>query len=188
MLVALRFFQGALASCFSSPPPPAPTPAGVGGLNRTVKHCAVGKARRFTQRGIDPGFVNLESGNPLLDAGRSAGSPKQLVRLGAYLIRRRLCGSSFSEMPIFSDGLLSDPAPSPLPHAPGGRGALRSSGVRGRPSAPKRTSRPGRVPLPLKGGGWDWHSSAGEGVGTPGIPKLSPAPSSFSFNWRPHHG
>ena len=36
--------------------------------------CIIGKAGRLIQRGIDPGFMNLEGGNPLPDAERFAGS------------------------------------------------------------------------------------------------------------------
>ena len=207
MLVASRFFQGAEALSFSSPPPPAPTPAGVGGLNRTVKRCAMGKATRFTQRGIDPGFTQLEGGNPLLNTGSFGSSAQPFGRLGAYLIRRRLCGSSVVELPVYSGDLLLPQSFSvvwPLPLAPGGRGASRSEGERGRPSAPKLnppalafpplslgeglaqqgvraspstpnpTTRSGRSPLPLEGGGW-------EGVGLSRVPEPT-------FQRRPHHG
>ena len=93
-----------LALGFSVHPTPQPlTPTGVGGAYRTVKRCAIGKARRLIQRGIDPGFIHLESGNPLLDIGRSANSPQSRNCLGAALIRRRLCGGGLSGLPVHSD-------------------------------------------------------------------------------------
>ena len=33
------------------------------------------EARRIIPRGIDPGFIYLEGGNPLLDAGEDVGAP-----------------------------------------------------------------------------------------------------------------
>ncbi len=106
------------------------TPEGQGRLDRGVKRYAVGKAGRFAQRGIDPGVTHLESGNPLREAGRVANSAQQLGCLGAYLIRRRLCGNSFSEMPILSDDLLLTPSPLPLPLEWGGWVGVNRPGIR----------------------------------------------------------
>ena len=106
MGVASWFFQDALASSFSSPPPPAPTPAGVGELSRTVRHCAVDKARRLIPRSIDPDSIHLESGNPLPDAEMALRSPKSRNCLGAYLICRRLCEGDIEGLPVHPDDLL----------------------------------------------------------------------------------
>ena len=148
-------FCWALALSFSISPTPSPYPRRGRGGNRGVKRCAVGKVSRLIPRGVDPGSMHLEGGNPLLDAGRAAGSPQFRNCQSAALIRRRLCGSDFPSQPILSDDLLSAPTPWSFPLAPGGRGALRSSGVRGPPSAPNLTKPLGLMPLPLEGGGWE---------------------------------
>ena len=140
MGAASWFFQDALASGFSSPPPPTPAGAtgwssgaagkrpqgrcsaqdapplarlinaslvrAVGGLSRTVKRCAADRARRLILRGINPGFIHLESGNPLPDAGMSLRSPKSRNCLGAYLIRQRLCEGVVEGLPVHPDDLL----------------------------------------------------------------------------------
>ena len=105
------------------------------GAYRTVKRCAIGWARRFTQRGIDPGFIHLERKNPPFEVGRLAGLDELPRRLSAYLIRRRLCTSCLEGLRAHPDGLLLAPEPWPLTLAPGGRLVLRSGGVGGSPSA-----------------------------------------------------
>jgi hypothetical protein len=215
----MRCFAFGKALAFSfHPTPQPPTPEGQGGLNRGVKRCAVDKARRFIRQGIDPGFMNLEGGNPLREAGRVTNSAQSLVSLGAALIRRRLCGSELVGSPVHPDDLLLIPKPWPLPLAPGGRGASRSEGERGvsvaiavsplplgeglakqgvraSPSTPNPTTRPGLLPLPLdwysperEGGGRDWHSCEAEGVNRLSIPSPVNSTALFTFNWRPHHG
>ena len=112
-----------------------PTPEGQGG--RTVKHRAMCKARRLIRRGIDPGFIHLEGGNPLLDVGMGWDSPQSQNRQGAALIRRRLCGGDLLGLQIHSDDQFSTQGFGevwPFPLAPGGRGASRSEGERGPPS------------------------------------------------------
>ena len=144
---AVEFFWGAEASSFCGhPTPQPPTPKGQGGSKRGVKRCATGKARRFAQRGIDPGFKYLEGGNPLLDAGRVVNSAQSLGRLGAYLIRRRLCGGGLEGLLICSDDQFLSSGFGRLPLAPGGRGASRSEGERGPPGAPKSISHLRRFP------------------------------------------
>ncbi len=175
------------------PTPQPPTPKGQGGLNRGVKRCAVGNARRFIRRSIDPGFIYLESRNPLLDAGTCTSLAQSLDCLGAALIRRMLCGSDWKGFEVQSDDQFPTQSFSGSPLAPGGRGASRSEGERGPPSVLRSTACPGLHPstsgrgtlrdnrvrgrpsnasstlhprpwsLPLERGGW-------EGVNGPGIP------------------
>ena len=124
-----------------------PTPEGQGG--RTVKHRAMCKARRLIRRGIDPGFIHLEGGNPLLDVGMGWDSPQSQNRQGADLIRRRLCGGDLLGLQIHSDDQFSTQGFGevwPFPLAPGGRGASRSEGEREPPSAPRSTTCSGLHP------------------------------------------
>ena len=92
-----------LARGEAAPDKPLITPEGRGGSRRSVNHCAASKARRPKPWDIDHGFIYLESGNPLLDAGRRLGSPLLLNCRGAILIRRRLCGSNSLGLSIQSD-------------------------------------------------------------------------------------
>ena len=92
-----------LARGGAAPDDPPIAPEGQGGSRRSVNRCAAGKARRPKSRGIDPGFIYLEGGKPLLDAGRCLGSPLSLNCRGATLIRRRLCGSNSLGLSIQSD-------------------------------------------------------------------------------------
>ena len=124
--------------------------------NRTVKRYAVGKVGRFSHRGIDPGFVYLEGRNPLPETGRIAGSPQSWNRRGAASIRRRLCGGDLLGLQIHSDDQFSTQSFGCSPLAPGGklaqlgtRGALRSSGVRERPSNARLTIPTCLLPLPF---------------------------------------
>jgi hypothetical protein len=60
-----------------------PPPEGQGGLERYVKRCATGKARRFEYIAtFDLDAVCLEGENPLPHAGRIASSAQSLGRLG----------------------------------------------------------------------------------------------------------
>ena len=125
-------------------------PAGAGGANRSVKRCAAGKAGRFSHRGIDPGFIHPGGGNPLPDTEGFASSSHSQNCRGAYLIRRRLCEG---DSPVHSDDQFSTWSFGevwPFPLAPGGRGVLRSNGVRGPPGAPRFTIPLGHVPLPRR--------------------------------------
>ena len=142
----------------------------IGGAYKTVKRCAVGRARRLIQRGIDPGFIHLEGGNPLLGAGRAANSPQSRNCQGAALIRRKLCGGEWEGLQVHSgDQFLSQSVGGVwhFPLAPCGRGALHSSGVRGRPSKRELLLPLGLLPLPLEGGGW-------EGVDGPSTSRSQP--------------
>ncbi len=165
-MVGVNGWASALSFC--SAPPPSPLPHRVGGAYRTVKRCAVGKARRLTRWGIDPGFINLEGGNPLRDDGKVEGSTGSLGRLGAALIRRRLCGGDMAGLQAHPDDQFLSPSLSRVPLAPSGRGASRSEGERGVSAA---IALP---PLPLGEG------LAKQGVrGRPSTPKLT-APSGLS--------
>ncbi len=144
------------------------------GAYGTVKRCAVGKASRLIRRGIDPGFIYMEGGNPLLEVGMVWDSSESWNRRGAALIRRRLCGGDRQGPKVQSGDQFSTQSFGRSPLAPGGRG------VKARPSDTKLTIPPGRVPLPLEGGGW-------EGVDWPSVPsrlttltKLSPTARQFS--------
>ena len=73
------------------------------GAYRAVRRCAAGKVNRCVRRGIDPGFIRLKGGTLLHDAGVSGSLTQPLGRLGAYLIRRRLCESNLKGLLAHSD-------------------------------------------------------------------------------------
>ena len=146
-----------LARGGAAPDDPLITPEGQRGSKRSVNRCAAGKAHRPKPRGIDPGFIYLESGKPLLDAGRRLGSPLSLNCRGATLIRRRLCGSNSLGLSIQSDDQF-------LTQNSGKTNPLLL----------------GLLLLPLEGGGREGVSGPGKLVSavqiTPILPDLVPAP------------
>ena len=73
------------------------------GAYKTVRRCAVDKPGRLIPWGIDPGFMYLEGGNTLFDAGRLVGLPQTRNRQSAALIRRRLCGGDLERSKVHSD-------------------------------------------------------------------------------------
>ena len=142
------------------------TPEGQGRFNRGVKRCAIRKATRLIQWGIDPGFIHSEGRNSLPEIRRFSGASQQVVCLGAYLICRRLCGGDLSELQIhsgdqFSTQNLNVALVSQLPLAPCRRGTLRNSRVRGRPSRANQHAHLGFSPPPLKGRGREEVSGSG---------------------------
>jgi hypothetical protein len=161
-------------------PKKPPTPEGQGELKRGVKRCATGKATRpGSTTTFDLDANHLESGNPLLDTGTRANSTQLRARLGAALIRRRLCETGLAGFLVHPDDEFPTPEPWPLPLAPGGRGASRSEGERGPPSAPQSMTPP-CPPLPL-----------GEGLAKQGVrasPGAPNAPTLLSPTRRPDYG
>ena len=85
----------------------------------------MGKAGKYVQRGIDPGFAHFKGGNPLRDTGMVAGVSQPLGCLGAYLICSWRAAATGQGVVVQSNGLLLTPEHSPLPLAPCGRWAPR---------------------------------------------------------------
>ncbi len=153
-----------------------------------LKSAKAGFKTRSTQAGVSRSQMSgfLEHGVSWLHAGAriDIGSRTHWLRRGAALIRLRLCGSHVSGLPVLCDDQFSTQRFSFLPLAPGGRGALRSSGVRGPPSALNSTKPLGLMPLPLEGE-VGTGTARKEGVNGPGIPSngFNNAPSNqYSIN------
>ena len=168
----------ALGFCVHLTPQP-PTLEGQGGLNRSVKRCAIGKARRLIFRGIDPGSINPESGDPLLDIKRSATSPQSRNCQGAALIRRRLCGGEWEGLQVHSGNQFLPQSFDPVNILPPGLLPLPRHERSEQASSwalPCSRTRLGTPLLPLEGGGWEGMSGLSTCQHQPPLPDSSPKP------------